>query len=234
LQRGSRPLVIGHRGGAADAAPNSLEGLVAAVAAAVDLVEVDVGEALLLGHPGEERCEPPLHLEAALAYLAPHTIGVHVDLKAPRIEAAVAAAIRASGLEERAVVSSSSGLSLRRLAGVAPSLARAISYPRDRVGVAGIPWPAAVKAGSAAALRAVMPLRARALLARSRAGSLSLHHALVSPAVVSATHARGAALLAWTVNDPARVERLTLLGVDAIVSDDPRMVFEVLGTLSRS
>ncbi len=79
-----------------------------------------------------------------------------------------------------------------------------------------------------------MPLRARVLLARSGAAALSLHHALVSSAVVNATHARGAALLAWTVNDPLRVAALAGLGVDAIVSDDPRMVRDALGTLSRS
>src|SRR5579863_3068114 len=122
LQRRARPLVIGHRGAAANAAPNSLEGLAAALAAGADLVEVDVGARLLLGHPGEERGEPPLSLEDALAYLAPHPIAVHVDLKHPRIEGQVAAAIRANGLEARAVVSSPSGRSLRRLAREAPAL----------------------------------------------------------------------------------------------------------------
>ena len=47
------------------------------------------------------------------------------------------------------------------------------------------------------------------------------------------THRRGAALLAWTVNQPARVEELVLAGVDVIVSDDPRMALDVLARLNR-
>jgi len=35
------------------------------------------------------------------------------------------------------------------------------------------------------------------------------------------------------VNDPERVARLAEIGVDAIVSDDPQMAREALGTLSR-
>jgi glycerophosphoryl diester phosphodiesterase len=38
-------------------------------------------------------------------------------------------------------------------------------------------------------------------------------------------------VIAWTANDPALVGRLVAEGVDAIVSDDPRMVFETLATL---
>jgi glycerophosphoryl diester phosphodiesterase len=35
-------------------------------------------------------------------------------------------------------------------------------------------------------------------------------------------------VLAWTVNDPAGVRRVTSAGVDGIVSDDPEIVMEVL------
>jgi len=44
-------------------------------------------------------------------------------------------------------------------------------------------------------------------------------------------HARCAPVLAWTANDPATVRRLSVLGVDAIVSDDPGMVLRTLATL---
>ena len=87
---------------------------------------------------------------------------------------------------------------------------------------------------SAATLRAVMPLRLPLLLRTTRANVLSIHHALVSPAVVSAAHARGAPVLAWTANQPAIVERLAADGADAIVTDDPRMVFETLARLNLS
>ena len=43
---------------------------------------------------------------------------------------------------------------------------------------------------------------------------------------------RGAAVIAWTVNDPARIEVLAHLGVDAVVCDDPQMAVRVLATLN--
>jgi glycerophosphoryl diester phosphodiesterase len=233
LQRGERPLVIGHRGAPVDAPANSRAGLAAAVAAGADIVEFDLGARLLLGHPGEQVPDPALSLEGALAYLAPHPIGIQIDLKRPGIERAVARAVEASGLSERVLVSSTWGRSLRRLQREAPRLTRVVGYPRDRVGAAELPWPAPLRRGSAAALRGLMPLRLPRLLERGAPAALALHHALVSPAVVARTHARGAALIAWTLNEPERVARLAELGVDAIVSDDPRMALDVLATLGR-
>jgi glycerophosphoryl diester phosphodiesterase len=231
LQRRERPLVIGHRGAPVDAPGNSREGLAAAIAAGADIVEFDLGARLLLGHPGEAVPQPPLSLEGALAYLAPHPIGIQIDLKRPGIEREVVRTVAASGLCERVIVSSTWGRSLRRLQREAPRLTRVIGYPRDRVGAARLPWPSPVERASAAALGALMPLRAARLLERGAPAALALHHALVSPAAVALVHARGAALIAWTVNEPARVARLSELGVDAIVSDDPRMALAVLATL---
>jgi glycerophosphoryl diester phosphodiesterase len=78
-----------------------------------------------------------------------------------------------------------------------------------------------------------MPLRTPALLRVARANVLSLHHTVVSPAVVEAAHRRGVPVLAWTANEPALVQRLAADGVDGIVSDDPGMVASTLGTLIR-
>ena len=73
-------------------------------------------------------------------------------------------------------------------------------------------------------------MRLPLLLRMARANVLSLHYALVSPAVVAAAHARDTPVLAWTANEPGLVERLVADGVDGIVTDDPQMV---LGTLAR-
>jgi glycerophosphoryl diester phosphodiesterase len=78
-----------------------------------------------------------------------------------------------------------------------------------------------------------MPSRVPLLLRLSRATVLSLQCRLVSRAVVSAAHARGAPVLAWTANSPEVVLRLEACGVDGIVTDDPRMAFETLATLAR-
>lgn len=223
--------MIGHRGAPVVAAGNSLEGLLAAVAAGADLVEFDVGAGLVLGHPGERPPAPPPRLEEALELLAPEPIGLHIDLKQAGIEADVARMVRERGLGARVVVSSTSGRSLERLAAAAPELTRLIGYPRDRARVSELPWPGVVTRAAARSARALMPLRVPALLRRGQPGALSLHHTLISAAVAAQAHRRGAALVAWTVNEPARVAWLTSLGVDAIVSDDPGMALEVMGTL---
>jgi glycerophosphoryl diester phosphodiesterase len=228
---GGRPLVVGHRGAPVSAPPNTLAGLHAAVAAGADLVELDVGHGLQLGHPGEEPDEPPATLDEALSLLEPERIGILVDLKERGIEVAVAAAIRGFVPDDRVVVSSTWAGSMRILAGALPGVTRAISYPRDRYGAAGLPWPQAAVAAGAASLRAAMAVRLPILLAAARANAVSLHHALVSPAAVRASHRRGAPLLAWTVNDPGLIEQLANAGVDAIVTDDPGMALQVLGKL---
>jgi glycerophosphoryl diester phosphodiesterase len=235
-QRGGRALVIGHRGAPAQAAPNSLAGIAAAAAAGADLVELDLvegeqGAGLQLGHPGERPDGPPASLEQALDALGGLPVGALLDLKRPDLAVRAAAAVRARGLEGRVGICSAWAGPLRLLGREAAAIERVAGYPRDRLGAAALPWPGPLTRGSAAVLRAVMPLRARLLLAATGAGALSLHRALVSPAVLAATHARGAALLAWTVNDPDEVARLARAGVDAIVTDDPRMAREVLATL---
>ena len=231
-----RPLVIGHRGAARVAPENSLEGFAAAVAAGADLVEFDVdrgldGAALVIGHPGVAAAGAALGLDEALAYLGTQAVGVHVDLKLVGAERELAASVRAHGVEERTVVSSTWARSLRRLAAEAPELTRAISYPRDRYGASRIAWPGPVVRAAAAAVRAAMGVRVPLLLDAAGGDALSLHHALVSPTVVRVAHRRGSAVIAWTVNDPLRVEELARAQVDAIVSDDPQMAVAVLATL---
>ena len=133
-----RPRVIGHRGAAALAPENTLEGIAAAVAAGADLVEFDVDEGLVLGHPGHEHPGSPPTLDDALELIAANGVGAHVDLKLVGAEAEIAAAVRRHGLEGRTLVSSTWIRSLRRLAHEAPGLTRAISYPRDRYGASRI------------------------------------------------------------------------------------------------
>lgn len=226
LRRGDgRPLVVAHRGASADAPENSREAFEAAVAAGADFVELDVTHGLVVAHdPGE----PGLHLFQVLELLAPHSIGVQVDLKQPGDEPAVLDALDRYGLRERALLSTAFPRVARTLGALAPDIPRAIGYPRDRVGVARFSWPAALTRPGAAALRAVMPARIPLLLARTRATVLALHHTLCSPASVAAAHRRGVPVFAWTANEPELVLQLASWGVDAVVSDDPKRALATL------
>lgn len=231
LRGAGRPLVIGHRGAAAVAAENTLASLEAAVAAGVDIVEFDIAPGLRLGHSLHELPHDELSLDDALTFLAGHDVGLHLDVKLPGYELEVLDAIRAHGLEERALVSTAFAATSRRFARLAPGLPVAIGYPRDRYGVSRVRWPVSVTRAGAASLRQAMPLRIPVLLRWARAGVLSLHQSLCSRAAVATAHRLGAPVLAWTANEPDAVRRLAAAGVDGIVSDEPEMVLEALATL---
>ena len=220
-----RPLVVAHRGASAEAPENSREAFLAAVDAGADLVELDVTHGLVVAH---DAGAPGLHLFQVLELLAPHPIGLHVDLKQPGDETAVLDALDRYGLRERALLSTAFPRVARLLGTLAPDVPRAIGYPRDRVGAAGFPWPGALTRTGAAALRAAMPARIPLLLARTQATVLALHHSLCSEAAVAAAHRRDVPVFAWTANDPVAIARLASWGVDAVVSDDPKQALATL------
>ena len=82
-----------------------------------------------------------------------------------------------------------------------------------------------------AALRSALPFRIGRLLAQANASVATLQHRIISRAVVARCHARGVAVFVWTVNDPASVARLDALGVDGIITDDPRVFAVAEATL---
>jgi glycerophosphoryl diester phosphodiesterase len=220
LRRGDGPpLVIGHRGAAAVAPENTLEALQAAIAVGAQLVEFDIGPDLRLAHSDREVPVEAITLDAALEFLREHSLGVHLET------------LRRHGMQGRALVSTTFSVTTRRLALLAPSVPRAIGYPRDRYGVARFHWPTPLTRLGAAALREAMPFRVPLLLRTARADTISLHHTLCSPAAVRAAHRAGAPVLAWTANDAQTVRRLSSAGVDGIVSDDPGMALRTLATL---
>lgn len=230
LREGTRPLVVGHRGARIDAPENSAAALEAAVAAGADVVEFDVSPGLVVAHSPAERRPDALTLDEALELLAPHGIGLHVDVKERGYEDGVVAAVRRHGVGERTYFSTAWPRSARRLARLAPEIERAIGYPNDRFELSHFSWPAPLTAAGGAVARALMPARVPLLLRQARAGTLSLHHAFCTPRVVEAAHRQGAPVVVWTVNDPAEMIRFAGMGVDGIVSDDPE---KALATLTR-
>ncbi len=84
--------------------------------------------------------------------------------------------------------------------------------------------------------RLTRPLPAtRALLARARAcgaHELALHHTLVNARTVAAAQQAGFPVVVWTVDNPARLRRLTSLGVRAVITNDPARMGAMLAELS--
>lgn len=231
-REGGRPLVVGHRGAAAVALENTLPSLRAAIDAGAHLVEFDVSPGLVLSHSPGRAPRVAVRLEQALELLRDSRAGAHVDVKMPGYEREVAELIAAHGLEERTLVSTARPAVSRTFARLAPGLPRALGYPRDRYGLARIRWPEGPTRLGARVLRAATAPRVPLLLRRARADHLALHHTLCSASSVAAAHRAGAAVLAWTVNDAPTARRLAALGVDALVSDDPRTVLEAVATLT--
>ena len=50
-----------------------------------------------------------------------------------------------------------------------------------------------------------------------------VYHPLVSAKLARICHLAGVELIAWTVDDEARMRKLVDLGVDGLVSNDPRL-----------
>ncbi len=260
LLRGDGPLLrVGHRGAATLAPENTLASFEAALARGVDAIEFDVLDLvegpLVLAHSNDLRevshgqavgtvrdrslaelreLAPELPtLDEALAFFADHPeVGVHVDLKLQSRLDELADALRRHGLSGRTVVSSFHRPSLAVLARAAPGVRIGFTYPEDRRGISRrrILHPAIRL--STVVLRAALARRVPAMLARAGANALMLHHAVVVREAVAAAHACGAAVWSWTVDHAEELARMEAAGVDAVITNDPR-IFPAVATLAR-
>lgn len=237
LLRGDGALIrVGHRGAAALAPENTLASFEAALASGVDAIEFDVVDPghgpLLVGHSRDELGPSPPTLDEAVAFLAARDVRLHVDLKLSTRLDELAAALRTHGVVERSVVSSFHVPSLRGLAEHAPDARLGFTYPEDRYGVSKrAALRPAIRIGTAALRRAIVA-RIPAMIERVGARALMLQHAVVSRAAVERAHGLGVAVWAWTVDDAEELARLDAAGVDAVISNDPR-IFDAVATLAR-
>jgi glycerophosphoryl diester phosphodiesterase len=49
------------------------------------------------------------------------------------------------------------------------------------------------------------------------------HYLLASAQLVRAVHAEGGEVYVWTVDEPKRIELLDSMGVDGVITNDPRL-----------
>jgi hypothetical protein len=88
--------------------------------------------------------------------------------------------------------------------------------------------PAGPFGSAGAPARRRVQLAAVAGLAQARCAAISVDRRFVTPSLVAAVHAHGGRLLAWTVDDPADARRLARLGVDGLITNDPRRVADAV------
>jgi glycerophosphoryl diester phosphodiesterase len=221
---------VGHKGADALAPGNTAESFAAAVAAGVDMIEFDVLRTrdgrVVLAHDFEDAARrAPLSLDEGLDLLASDAfagVELDADLKLPGYEREVVEGLRARGLLGRTLVSSMYRSSLARLAELAPGLRRGWSVPRVRRDYTQRRWALPALVG-ARYLRAQLPSQARAMLGEGRCEAVIAHWMLVSRELARAVREEGGELYVWTVDDRRRLEQLAALGVDAVITNDPRL-----------
>jgi glycerophosphoryl diester phosphodiesterase len=228
------PRRVGHKGAAHLAPGNTLASFEAAVGAGVDMIEFDVlserpdgSGRLLLAHDYQAlAAAPALTLREGLEHLASDAyagIELDVDVKLPGYGERVVRELRETGLIERSLVSSTFPRELDAMRAIEPSLRVGWSVPRARRDYTKDRLMAIPALAMLAAYRAWLPGRARAALREGRFDAIMSHWRLVTPPLVRAVAAGGGELYVWTVDDAALMGRLTAMGVDGIITNDPRL-----------
>jgi glycerophosphoryl diester phosphodiesterase len=221
---------VGHKGADHVAPGNTVESFEAALEAGVDMIEFDVlrlpDGRLVLAHDYKDAASrEPLPLEEGLDHFAGEAysgVELDVDLKLPGYERQVVTGLAERDLDDRALVSTTYVESLDAIGELAPGLRRGWSVPRARRD-----YTRSVFALPAYLIlrwwRARLPARAAALLDAGRCEAVMAHRLLVSPRLVEAVQAAGGQLYVWTVDDRARIAALESLGVDGVITNDPRL-----------
>ena len=228
------PRRVGHKGAALLAPGNTLASFRAAVDAGVDMIEFDVlsenvdgGGRLLLAHDYEDmHGRTPLTFEQALELLAGDEfagVELDVDVKIPGYGSRVVQGLREAGLIERSLVSGMHVEELDAMRALEPTLRVGWSVPRLRRDYTTDLLTAIPALVILSGYRALLPRRVRAELRAGRFDAIMAHWRLVTPALVRAVADGGGELYAWTVDDAQQIAKLSAMGVDGIITNDPRL-----------
>jgi glycerophosphoryl diester phosphodiesterase len=223
---------VGHKGADHIAPGNTAASFDAALAAGVDMIEFDVlpedlhrpaDSRLLLAHDYTHDLADALTLEEGLDHLASLDIDLDVDLKIPGYEARVVEALRAHGLIERALISTTFMRSLVAVREIEPRLRLGWSIPRARKDYTTSWHTKAFAYAAIGRIRRRLPDAARRHLEAGRCDAIMSHWRLVSPRLVETVRAAGGELYVWTVDDAKRIRKLEDLGVTGVITNDPRL-----------
>ncbi|MBI4787661.1 MAG: glycerophosphodiester phosphodiesterase [Chloroflexi bacterium] len=129
-----------------------------------------------------------------------------VTLKSDGLEQVVAKVVEQAGMRDRVIISSFNPFALNRMANCSPRLPRGLLYADN------------------------LPIYLRRAWLRPIAHPRALHpkYTMVTPKLVNWAKSKGYAVNTWTVDDPEEMRRLIGLGVNAIMTNRPDRLKQVL------
>ena len=234
----SRPRMkrIGHKGADTIAPGNTAASFDAALDAGVDVIEFDIlardendpaGSELVLCHDYDHLAKGRvLTLEEGLDHLCGETFGqvdLDVDLKLPGYELRALDALRERGLLPRTMISTHYLESLDVIRAAEPSLKLGWSVPNLKRDYAKSPLLALPALLVLQVVKLILPGRVAKVIRAGRADALMVHWRLLNRRLVEAVHGAGGEIYVWTVDDEPRIRKVEALGVDGIISNDPRL-----------
>lgn len=222
---------VGHKGAGHVAPGNTAASFEAALACGVDMIEFDVlplqDGRLVLAHDYDDAASrTPLTLDEGLDHLADpgyDGIDLDVDLKLPGYEQAVLDALQSRDLIDRALVSSTYPDSLKLIGRLEAGIRRGLSVPRAQRDYTKSPLLVLPAYAVITWMRSVLPGRAERAIRAGECEAIMAFRMLVSPRLVQAVHRAGGQVYVWTVDDAAEIKRLERMGVDAVITNDPRL-----------
>lgn len=230
LWRRDRPLVWAHRGVSAHATENTLPAFALAAAHGADGIELDVmpcasGELVVFHDDDLRRLAGRPEAIADLDLAAVRAVELRGGGRIPTlVEAVEAAGDLLLNVELKVVHPGRPGplpTTAARLLADLPRLDRLVVSSFDPIAL----WQFHVAAPRVALgflFEASLPAPWRTIGALLGASSLHVLHELATPAAVAGWRARGFAVHAWTVDDPARLRALAAAGIDGVFANDPR------------
>jgi len=230
----ARPRRVGHKGAAHIERGNTLASFDAALECGVDMIELDVlsehprgSGQLFVAHDHDDlRSRPRVPLQDALDHLsgaAFERVELDVDIKLPGYELRVLDALRERDLVARSLVSGMFPSALARIRAEEPGLRLGWSVPRVRRDYTTDMLTAVPALAILTGYRAMLPRRAREALLEGRYDAIMAHWRVVTRALLRAVREGGGLLYVWTVDDARMITKLTDMGVDGIITNDPRL-----------